>query len=184
MNLRLPALISFPPDIYEKLEALANSSDAGSVFHRLANQEPRMADSSGFSEHCTFAVTTAQNSVSSMRSWRHRTRSTSCSSTFYVLPHKQAAYDAKYSTQIRGGESFFRQVDREESLVHLLRVNVLKRMETCRTATPSSRGSCGGHSLRPARYRRVLPRSWLYSPRRRVLSFGPCASRSVADRGQ
>ena len=48
----------------------------------------------------------------------------------YVLPHKQAAYDAKYSTQIRGGESFFRQVDREESLVHLLRVNVLKRMES------------------------------------------------------
>jgi hypothetical protein len=48
----------------------------------------------------------------------------------YVLPHKQAAYDAKYSTKIRGGESFFRQVDREESLVHLLRVNVLKRMES------------------------------------------------------
>ena len=48
----------------------------------------------------------------------------------YVLPHKQAAYDAKYSTQIRGGESFFRQVDREESLIHLLRINVLKRMES------------------------------------------------------
>lgn len=48
----------------------------------------------------------------------------------YVLPHKQADYDAKYSTQIRGGESFFRQVDREESLIHLLRVNVLKRMES------------------------------------------------------
>ena len=48
----------------------------------------------------------------------------------YVLPHKQAAYDAKYSTQIRGGQSSFRQVDREESLVHLLRVNVLKRMES------------------------------------------------------
>lgn len=48
----------------------------------------------------------------------------------YVLPHKQAAYDAKYSTQIRGGESFFHQVDREESLIHLLRVNVLKRMES------------------------------------------------------
>lgn len=48
----------------------------------------------------------------------------------YVLPHKQAAYDAKYSTQVRGGESFFRQVDREESLIHLLRVNVLKRMES------------------------------------------------------
>jgi len=48
----------------------------------------------------------------------------------YVLPHKQEAYDAKYSTEIRGGEGFFRQVDREESLVHLLRVNVLKRMES------------------------------------------------------
>lgn len=48
----------------------------------------------------------------------------------YVLPYKQAAYDAKYSTRIRGGEGFFRQVDREESLIHLLRVNVLKRMES------------------------------------------------------
>ena len=48
----------------------------------------------------------------------------------YVLPHKQAAYDEKYSTEIRGGEGFFRQVDREESLIHLLRVNVLKRMES------------------------------------------------------
>jgi hypothetical protein len=48
----------------------------------------------------------------------------------YVLRQKQAAYDAKYSTRIRGGESFFRQVDREESLVQLLRVNDLKRMES------------------------------------------------------
>jgi SNF2 family DNA or RNA helicase len=52
----------------------------------------------------------------------------------YVLPHKQAAYDSKYSNRIRGGESFFRQVDREESLVHLLRVNVLKRMESSVTS--------------------------------------------------
>ena len=52
----------------------------------------------------------------------------------YVLPHRQAAYDKKYSTQIRGGEGFFRQADREESLIHLLRVNVLKRMES---AVPS-----------------------------------------------
>ena len=48
----------------------------------------------------------------------------------YVLPHKQTAYDEKYSTKIRGGQSFFRQVDREESLIHLLRVNILKRMES------------------------------------------------------
>jgi SNF2 family DNA or RNA helicase len=48
----------------------------------------------------------------------------------YVLPEKQRAYDEKYSTQVRGGESVFRQADREESLVHLLRVNLLKRMES------------------------------------------------------
>jgi SNF2 family DNA or RNA helicase len=48
----------------------------------------------------------------------------------YVLPNKQPVYDEKYSTKIRGGESFFRQVDREESLIHLLRVNILKRMES------------------------------------------------------
>jgi SNF2 family DNA or RNA helicase len=30
----------------------------------------------------------------------------------YVLPHRQAAYDKKYSTEIRGGEGFFRQADR------------------------------------------------------------------------
>ena len=48
----------------------------------------------------------------------------------YVLPHKQEAYDKKYGTEIRNGEGFFRQADREESLIHLLRVNVLKRMES------------------------------------------------------
>nr|WP_242405487.1 helicase-related protein [Komagataeibacter xylinus] len=48
----------------------------------------------------------------------------------YVLPHKHAVYDEKYSTKIRGGESFFWQVDREENLIHLLRVNILKRMES------------------------------------------------------
>jgi SNF2 family DNA or RNA helicase len=48
----------------------------------------------------------------------------------YVLPHKQDAYDRKYSTEVKGGTGFFRQVDREESLIHLLRVNVLKRMES------------------------------------------------------
>ena len=48
----------------------------------------------------------------------------------YILPSKQEAYNAKYSTQIRGGQSFFRQIDREESLIHLIRVNTLKRMES------------------------------------------------------
>lgn len=48
----------------------------------------------------------------------------------YVLPHKQAAYEDKYATKLRGGERVFKQADREESLIHLLRVNILKRMES------------------------------------------------------
>jgi hypothetical protein len=52
----------------------------------------------------------------------------------YVLPHKQAAYDEKYSTKLQRGLGFFRQADREESLIHLLRVNVLKRMESSVTS--------------------------------------------------
>ena len=48
----------------------------------------------------------------------------------YVLPHKREAYDEKYSTRLRGGGGTFRQLDREESLVQLLRVNVLERMES------------------------------------------------------
>jgi hypothetical protein len=48
----------------------------------------------------------------------------------YLLPHKKAAYDKKYSVEVKGGLGLFRQVDREESLIHLIRVNVLKRMES------------------------------------------------------
>ena len=48
----------------------------------------------------------------------------------YVLPHKKDDYDKKYSTELASGMGYFRQADREESLIHLLRVNVLKRMES------------------------------------------------------
>lgn len=46
----------------------------------------------------------------------------------YVLPSKVLEYSKKYDTDI--GKSVFRQVDREESLVHLMRINILKRMES------------------------------------------------------
>ena len=52
----------------------------------------------------------------------------------YVLPQKREAYDEKYSTRLQSGEGYFRQLDREESLVQLLRVNALKRMESSVTA--------------------------------------------------
>ncbi|AKN32607.1 helicase [Clostridium carboxidivorans P7] len=48
----------------------------------------------------------------------------------YVLPEKRSEYDKKYDTFVKGGQSVFRQVDREESLVSLMRVNILKRMES------------------------------------------------------
>ena len=51
-----------------------------------------------------------------------------------MLPHKREAYDEKYSTKLASGAGVFRQVDREESLVQLLRVNALKRMESSVTS--------------------------------------------------
>ncbi len=52
----------------------------------------------------------------------------------YVLSLRQEAYDRAYSQQVRGGAGIFRQLDREESMVHLLRVNLLKRMESSVTS--------------------------------------------------
>lgn len=47
----------------------------------------------------------------------------------YVLPEKQASYSNKYDKKVKGG-SVFKQSDRENSLVHLMRVNLLKRLES------------------------------------------------------
>jgi len=47
----------------------------------------------------------------------------------YVLPHKKAEYEEKYDTKNANG-TIFRQSDRENSLIHLMRVNMLKRMES------------------------------------------------------
>jgi ribosome biogenesis GTPase A len=38
-------------------------------------------------------------------------------------------YSRKYDMKLAGG-SVFKQIDREESLIHLMRVNLLKRMES------------------------------------------------------
>jgi len=47
----------------------------------------------------------------------------------YVLPEKREEYSKKYDVETEGG-SIFKQIDREESLIHLMRVNLLKRMES------------------------------------------------------
>ena len=48
----------------------------------------------------------------------------------YLLPQRVEVYREKYRTRVRGGQASFDQLDREKSLIHLLRVNVLKRLES------------------------------------------------------
>jgi len=48
----------------------------------------------------------------------------------YVLPTRIAKYEDMYGQQVKGGKGSFRQTDRERSLVNLMRVNMLKRLES------------------------------------------------------
>jgi len=48
----------------------------------------------------------------------------------YVRMDKKEEYSRKYDQQVKGGASVFRQIDRERSMIHLMRVNMLKRMES------------------------------------------------------
>ncbi len=47
----------------------------------------------------------------------------------YVKADRREEYNKKYDISLKGG-STFRQTDREQSLIHLMRVNLLKRMES------------------------------------------------------
>jgi len=47
----------------------------------------------------------------------------------YVHTNKRPEYEAKYDTETQTG-SVFRQVDREQSLIYLMRINLLKRLES------------------------------------------------------
>lgn len=48
----------------------------------------------------------------------------------YVRADKQEEYSRKYDMEVGGGKGKFKQLDREASLIHLMRVNLLKRMES------------------------------------------------------
>ncbi len=48
----------------------------------------------------------------------------------YVLMEKRASYQAKYDTQLGDGQSVFSQLDREKSLIGLIKINLLKRLES------------------------------------------------------
>ena len=48
----------------------------------------------------------------------------------YILPQKMPGYERKYDIQVAGGNSIFRQIDRDMNVIHLMRINLLKRMES------------------------------------------------------
>lgn len=48
----------------------------------------------------------------------------------YVYHHKLPEYEKKYDMTVKDGQGLFRQRDRETSLIHLMRVNILKRLES------------------------------------------------------
>lgn len=48
----------------------------------------------------------------------------------YIYPEKEAYYAEKYDIKVKDGHSSFRQADREKNLVNLMRVNILKRLES------------------------------------------------------
>ncbi len=48
----------------------------------------------------------------------------------YILPSRLKKYEELYDTEVEGGRSKFKQVDRERSLVALMTTNLLKRLES------------------------------------------------------
>jgi len=48
----------------------------------------------------------------------------------YILSSRLSKYEAMYDTEVQGGKSKFRQVDREKSLQALMTTNLLKRLES------------------------------------------------------
>jgi superfamily II DNA or RNA helicase len=48
----------------------------------------------------------------------------------YILPSRLKKYEEMYDTQVAGGKSKFKQVDREKSLQALMTTNLLKRLES------------------------------------------------------
>ncbi len=48
----------------------------------------------------------------------------------FVREEKKSEYAKRYDQTVGKGKGVFKQIDREESLIHLMRVNLLKRMES------------------------------------------------------
>ena len=46
------------------------------------------------------------------------------------MTDKIKKYEEKYDIVVKGGASSFKQSDRERNIIHLMRVNILKRLES------------------------------------------------------
>ena len=62
----------------------------------------------------------------------------------YILPSRLRKYEEMYDTEVEGGRSRFRQVDRERSLQALMTTNLLKRLESSVEAFRLTLGSLQG----------------------------------------
>ena len=49
---------------------------------------------------------------------------------YYVYPNKMESYEQKYDIAVKSGASVFKQIDRDKNVVGLMRVNLLKRLES------------------------------------------------------
>ncbi|WP_420598305.1 helicase-related protein [Neptuniibacter sp.] len=62
----------------------------------------------------------------------------------FVRNDKKGEYARRYDKSVGGGKGVFKQIDREESLIHLMRVNLLKRMESSIHSFSLTVGKLGG----------------------------------------
>jgi len=56
----------------------------------------------------------------------------------YVFDRLKPKYAAQYDQKVKSGDSTFRQTDREDNVVHLIRVNLLKRLESSASSLAST----------------------------------------------
>ena len=80
--------------------------------------------------HCNIDIKDEFESISNLNKKIMRLNLAIYSPLQYVLPEKRKVYSAKYDIKVKGGKSVFKQTDRERSIVNLMRVNILKRLES------------------------------------------------------
>jgi hypothetical protein len=106
------------------IEKYYGTSETGKFPHRLKPLNPRPDVDSA----------KAFPSIAKINTELKRLRLAAYAPLRYVSPNRQNAYESRYATKLSGKESVFKQADREESLINLIRMNLLKRMESSVTA--------------------------------------------------